>query len=125
MEVGETRGPVPAAVKGQSDLEPTTYRIGRSSVMEAVLDEYVEKGPLKTSLCSLCHAAGHEEVPQPEPYEAVVFHDFFEAGLRFPCVDFVGEVLQRFNLQIHHLTPNVVARMSVFVMVLKNCQGVL
>jgi hypothetical protein len=41
----------------------------------------------------LCHAPGREEVPCPEPYEAVVFHDFFEAGLRFPCEDFVGKVL--------------------------------
>ena len=31
-EVGETPGPVPTAVKGQSDLSPATYWIGRSSV---------------------------------------------------------------------------------------------
>ena len=78
---GETIGLVPAVVKGQSDLEPATYRIGRSSLTEAVLDEYVEKGLLKASLRSLCRAPGREEVPQPEPYEAVVFHDFFEVGL--------------------------------------------
>jgi hypothetical protein len=59
------------------------------------------------------------EVPRPEPYEAVVFWDFFETGLGFPCEDFEGEVLQRFNLQIHQLTPNAFSRMSVFAMALK------
>ena len=83
-EEGETTGSEPVAVKGQSDLEPATYRISRSSLTEAVLDEYVEKGLLKASLCSLWRAPSREEVPQPEPYEAVVFHDFFEARLRFP-----------------------------------------
>ena len=62
-EEGETTGPVPAVVKGQSDLEPATYRIGRSSVTEAVLDEYVESGLFKALLHSLCHAPSHEEVP--------------------------------------------------------------
>jgi hypothetical protein len=33
----------------------------------------------------------------------------------------VGEVLQRFNLQIHHLTPNAFAWLSVFAMALKMC----
>jgi len=51
-ECEEGECPIPAAIKGQSDLEPTTYRISRSSMTEVVLDEYVEKGPLKTSLCS-------------------------------------------------------------------------
>ena len=41
-EEGETTGPVPAAVKGQLDLTPVTYRIGRSRVCEAELDNYAE-----------------------------------------------------------------------------------
>jgi hypothetical protein len=45
--------------------------------------------------------------------------DFFKAGLQFPREDFVGEVLQWFDLRIHHLTPNVFSRMSVFAMALK------
>jgi hypothetical protein len=40
-------------------------------------------------------------------------------GCGFPVRIFVGEVLQRFNLQIHHLTPNAFARVGVFTMVLK------
>lgn len=45
-------------------------------------------------------------VPRLRPYEAVVFRDFFVAGLQFPLEKFVGDVLERFELQIHQLTPN-------------------
>ena len=118
VEEGKTVGPVPVAVRGQSDLTPITYRIGRSRATEANLDKYVEQGLLKASLRGLCHAPGQEEVPRPEPYETVVFHDFFEPGLRFPCEVFVGKVLQWFNLQIHHLTPNAFAWLGIFAMAL-------
>jgi hypothetical protein len=97
-EEGETLGPLSAIVKGQLDLTPVTYWIGSSHVSEVNLDKYVEEGLLKPTLHGLCRALGQEEVPRLEPYEAVVFHDFFVAGLRFPCEDFVGEILQHFNL---------------------------
>lgn len=45
-------------------------------------------------------------VPRLRPYEAVVFWDFFVAGLQFPLEKFVGDVLEHFELQIHQLTPN-------------------
>jgi hypothetical protein len=71
---------------------------GRSKVAETVLDEYVADGLLHRTMRDWCCAPGHEEVPQPEPYEAIVFWDFFKSGLWFPCEDFVGEVLQHFDL---------------------------
>lgn len=86
---------------------------------EEDLEDYAENGLIKANLRGLCCAPGQEEVPKLEPYEAVVFHDFFEAGLRFPCEDFIGEVLHCFNLQIHQLTPNAFARLGVFTIALK------
>jgi hypothetical protein len=55
-----------------------------------------------------------EEVPEPEG-ELVVFEAFFAAGLRLPAHRFVGEVLRRFNVHIHQLTPNVVVALSKYV----------
>jgi hypothetical protein len=49
----------------------------------------------------------------------VVFQYFFKARLRFPYEDFVSKVLQRFDLQIHHLTPNVFSWMNIFAKALK------
>jgi hypothetical protein len=57
---------------------------------------------------------GTEEVPEPEG-ELVVFEAFFAAGLRLPAHRYVGEVLRRFNVQIHQLTPNVVVALSKYV----------
>jgi hypothetical protein len=57
-EEGKSARPVPATIKGLSDLTPTTYQIGRSSVTEVDLDKYVEQGLLKSTLHGLCHALG-------------------------------------------------------------------
>jgi hypothetical protein len=57
---------------------------------------------------------GTEEVPELEG-ELVVFEAFFAAGLRLPAHRFVGEVLRRFNVQIHQLTPNAVVALSKYV----------
>jgi hypothetical protein len=44
-----------------------------------------------------------------------VFEAFFTAGLRLPAHRFVGDVLRRFNVQIHQLTPNAVVALSKYV----------
>jgi hypothetical protein len=44
----------------------------------------------------------------------VVFRDFFSCGLRFPCTSFLGEVLEAFCVQLHHLTPNAFLTLSRF-----------
>jgi hypothetical protein len=62
----------------------------------------------------VARAPGTEKVPEPEG-ELVVFDAFFAAGLRLPAHRFVGEVLRRFNVQIHQLTPNVVVALSKYV----------
>jgi hypothetical protein len=57
---------------------------------------------------------GAEEVPKPEG-ELVVFEAFFATGLRLPAHRFVGEVLRRFEVQVHQLTPNVVVTLAKYV----------
>jgi hypothetical protein len=62
----------------------------------------------------VAHVTGAEEVPEPEG-ELVVFEAFFAAGLRRPAHRFVGEVLRRFNVQVHQLTPNAMVALSKYV----------
>jgi hypothetical protein len=57
---------------------------------------------------------GEEEIPEPGG-EIVVFEAFFTAGLRLPAHRFVAEVLQRFDVQIHQLTPNAVVALAKYV----------
>jgi hypothetical protein len=57
---------------------------------------------------------GVEEIPEPEG-ELVVFEAFFIAGLRLPAHRFVSEVLQKFEVQVHQLTPNAVVALAKYV----------
>jgi hypothetical protein len=57
---------------------------------------------------------GAEEIPEPEG-EIVVFEAFFIAGLCLPVHHFVAEVLQRYVVQIHLLTPNVMVSLAKYV----------
>jgi hypothetical protein len=60
------------------------------------------------------HVTGAEEVPEPEG-ELVVFEAFFTAGLHLPAHLFVVEALQRFEVQVHQLTPNAVVALAKYV----------
>jgi hypothetical protein len=60
------------------------------------------------------HVPGAEEVPEPEG-EFVVFDAFFTVGLRLRAHCFVAEVLQRFEVQVHQLTPNAVVALAKYV----------
>jgi hypothetical protein len=44
-----------------------------------------------------------------------VFEVFFIAGLRLPTHHFVVEVLQRFEVQVHQLTPNAAVAPTKYV----------
>ena len=57
---------------------------------------------------------GAEEIPEPEG-ELVVFEAFFIAGLRLPAHRFVMEVLRRFKVQVHQLTPNAMVALAKYV----------
>jgi hypothetical protein len=58
--------------------------------------------------------SGAEEISEPEG-EIVEFEAFFIAGLRLPAHHFVAEVLQRYDVQIHQLTPNAVVALAKYV----------
>jgi uncharacterized protein Usg len=57
---------------------------------------------------------GAGEVTEPEG-EFVMFEAFFTVGLRLPAHRFVAEVLQRFEVQVHQLTPNAVVVLATYV----------
>jgi hypothetical protein len=65
---------------------------------------------------------GAEEVPEPEG-ELVVFEAFFTASLHLPAHRFVSKVLQRFEVQVHQLTPNVVVALAKYVWAMTSYGG--
>lgn len=54
------------------------------------------------------------EVPNPQPGEVVVLEEQLECGLRLPCSKFLESVLQKFQLEVQHISPNSFVRLSTF-----------
>jgi hypothetical protein len=59
-------------------------------------------------------ALGAEDVLESEG-ELVVFEAFFAVGLRLSVHRFIVEVLWKFEIQIHQLTPNAMAALAKYV----------
>ena len=55
-----------------------------------------------------------ETIPKPKATNAVFFRDFFLCGLRFSAMRFLHQVLEAFEVQLHHLTHNGIVTLSKF-----------
>ena len=97
-----------------------TLRFGTSLMSAALIESYVERGYFPAGVCRPPQA---EETPDPQDGECVVFHDFFVAGLRFPLDPKVPEILARFKVKIHQLTPNAFVMLSNFFWAVKSFRG--
>jgi hypothetical protein len=71
----------------------------------------------------LVRFGGEETTPKPGKDEVVVFKSFFKAGLRFPLNKMIADILKKFGIYIHQLTPNAIVRLSVYIWALRS-QGV-
>jgi hypothetical protein len=64
-------------------------------------------------------------VPEPDNDEAVVYEDFFIAGLRMPPHLALPDILLHFQAQLHQLTPNAIASLSKYFWAKGSSGGVL
>jgi hypothetical protein len=67
---------------------------------------------------------GEETISEPQPDEAVVFEEFFNAGLRMPSHPVLADILLKFQVQIHQLTPNAVVQLSKYIWAVLSFGGV-
>ena len=86
----------------------------------ALIESYVERGYFPAGVC---RQPQEEETPDPRDGECVVFCDFFIAGLHFPLDPKVPEILARFKVKIHQLTPNAFVMLSKFFWAVKSFRG--
>ena len=66
-----------------------------------------------------------EITPEPEEGKRVVFRSHFLRSIGLPASAFFRSVLQFYQLQPHHLTPNTVVLLSAFVTLCEGYLGVL
>jgi hypothetical protein len=80
-------------------------------VSQNLINFCVDKGYFKAGEC---RPPGNEDTPDPLEGETVVFRDFFTSGLRFPLDPAFPVILSRYNVKMHHLTPNAVIQLLKF-----------
>jgi hypothetical protein len=89
-----------------SPTKPSHIEFGRSTVTGEDLDVMKKLGYFGENEDGLIRFAREEVIPEPKEDEVVVFKSFFRAGFRFLLYDMIGEILMRFEIYFHQLTPN-------------------
>jgi hypothetical protein len=64
---------------------------------------------------SIVRIGGENVVPLPEKDEVVVFRCFMKARLCFPLHRMLVEVLNKFEIFLHHLTPEALIKVGIFI----------
>jgi hypothetical protein len=96
--------------------KPSHFEFGISNVK---LDDLVlmKLGYFGKNDDELIRFVGDEIVSEAKDDEVIVFKSFFRAGLRFPMYEMIGEVLKKFEIYLHQLTPNAIVRLNVYIWV--------
>jgi hypothetical protein len=129
---------IPAAEAERADVEetdseddyssavpskPSHLDFGKSTVSEGDLPKLLKLGYFNEEKKELIRFGGEETTPKPGKDEIVVFKSFFKAGLRFPLNKMIANVLKKFGIHFHQLTPNAIVRLNVYIWALRS-QGV-
>ncbi len=100
--------------------KPSHLDFGKSTVSKADLAKMVKAGFFTEDQKKLLRFGGEESTPKPEKDEIVIFKSFLKAGLRFPLHGIIGDVLQKFGIYFHQLTPNAIVRLNVYIWALRS-----
>jgi hypothetical protein len=95
--------------------KPSHVEFGKSTVKAEDLIVMKKLGYFGENDDELVRFAGEEIIPEPKEDEVVVFKSFFRVGLRFPLYEMIGEVLKKFEIYLHQLTPNAIIRLNVYI----------
>jgi hypothetical protein len=95
--------------------KPSHLDFGKSTVSEADMTMMTKLGYFRETEKGLVRFGGEETIPKLEDDEVVVFKSFFKAGLTFPLHGMIAEVLEKFGIYLHQLTPNAIIRLSVYI----------
>jgi hypothetical protein len=127
----------PAAEAEQADVEeteseddynavlskPSHLDFEKSTISEDDLPKLLNLGYFNEAKKELVRFGGEETTPKPGKDEVVVFKSFFKVGLRFPLNKMIADVLKKFGIYLHQLTPNAIVRLSAYIWALRS-QGV-
>jgi hypothetical protein len=70
------------------------------------------------------HEPGEETVLEAHSDKAVIFEEFFAAGLRMTPRPILTDILLKVQVQLHQLTPNAVVQLSKYIWVVMSFRGI-
>jgi hypothetical protein len=103
-------------VAAAAALAGITYYFGQSTVMKTRLGSLGNHGhyfPMGYG-----RPPGAESMPEPQADEAIMFEDFFSAGLHMPPHSVLLDILRKFRVQLHQLMLNAIVQISMFTRLL-------
>jgi hypothetical protein len=100
---------------GAVPSKPSHLEFGKSTITEGDMAKLLKLGYFSEDKKELIRFGGQEITSKPEKDEVVVFKSFFKAGLRFPLHGMIADVLEKFGIHLHQLTPNAIVRLSVYI----------
>jgi hypothetical protein len=69
---------------------------------------------------SIVRIGGKNTIPLPEKDEVVVFRSFMKVGLQFPLHKMLVEVLKKFEIFLHQLTPDALIKVGIFIWAIRS-----
>jgi hypothetical protein len=103
-----------------SPSKPSHLEFGKSTVKEEDLILMKKLGYFGKDDDKLIRFTRDEAILEPRDDEVIVFKSFFKVGLWFPLYEMIGEVLKKFEIYLHQLTPNAIVRLSVYIWALRS-----
>jgi len=118
QDLEETLSDVEASVgnlisaKDFESMAAITFEFGESTIKPQDIADMVEVGFFKEGRAKAPPAG--QTVPAPKEEYAVVFRDFFTCGLCIPPYAFLCKVMEAFNVELQHFSPNGILTLSKF-----------
>jgi hypothetical protein len=107
---------------GCNDENSRTYYFDSSIVTIGKIKEMMEKGYFAEGEA---RAPGAETVPESDSDEAIVYEEFFVAGLRMRPQHALADILLKFQTWLHQLMPYAIAQLSKYLSAVGSFGGVL
>jgi hypothetical protein len=100
-------------VRVAAALAGISYAFGLSIVMRTCIGTLESYGHYFSK--GYDRPLGSESVLNPRPDEAVVFEDCFATGLHMLPHSVLVDILRKFWVQLHQLTPNAIFQIGKFI----------
>jgi hypothetical protein len=99
----------------KKDAEPSTTEWTHSKCSLNNLNKLVSEGLLQEKNLVNWRPSFHEPFPMENVDEIVTFFHFAERGLALPTCSFFRGLLYYYGLELHHLNPNSICHISIFI----------